>query len=114
MLHVIKLLNYKNPSDESERAATAEPKHLLTHSSIVFWLKNPGKITLHYLQYDFFLLSNFAKKKLLMIDENKTPINKKSAVEFGGNLMNEVFFSFFFCIFSDLYQIQNASDCWLC
>ena len=31
-----------------------------------------------------------------MIDENKTPINKKSAVEFGGNLMNEVFFSFSF------------------
>ena len=54
LLHVIKLLNYKNPSDESERAATAEPKHLLTHSSIVFWLKNPGKITLPPIWFFFF------------------------------------------------------------
>ena len=89
-MHVI-LLNYKNPSDESERAVQQQQQHLLTQlHSFLAKKSRENYITSNMI---FFLLSNFAKN--LVIDENKTPINKKkSAVEFGGNLINEVFFSF--------------------
>ena len=69
-------------------------KHLLTQLySFLAKKSRENYITSNMI---FFSVVKLCKKNYLVIDENKTPINKKSAVEFGGNLMNEVFFFFAF------------------